>query len=68
MINVVVFVQLVPLTMDSSGKLGETAQKWANPPYDVYIQFWFFDVKNKDDIQQRGAKPNVEQKGPYGFR
>ncbi|XP_039606711.1 lysosome membrane protein 2a [Polypterus senegalus] len=40
---------------------------WENPPPPVYIQFFFFNVTNSEDILQ-GKKPSVTQVGPYTYR
>jgi hypothetical protein len=61
-------LQTVPLKKNSNGDYTETAQKWIKPPYETYLQFWFFDVVNADDVALRGARPHVVQRGPYGYR
>ena len=43
-------------------------KNWRNPPTPVYLQVRFFHVVNPDEIVKNGAKPQVEEKGPYTYR
>ncbi|XP_071321900.1 lysosome membrane protein 2-like isoform X2 [Trachinotus anak] len=40
---------------------------WKAPPPPVYMEFFFFNMTNVDDFLQ-GAKPVVNQVGPYTYR
>ncbi|XP_040885932.1 platelet glycoprotein 4 [Toxotes jaculatrix] len=48
---------------------GTTAyDNWVSTGANVYRQFWFFDVKNPQEVLQYGARPVVLEKGPYTYR
>lgn len=40
---------------------------WKNPPPPVYMEFFFFNVTNEDQILKAG-QPEVTQVGPYTYR
>ncbi|GCC34036.1 lysosome membrane protein 2-like isoform X1 [Chiloscyllium punctatum] len=40
---------------------------WKDPPVPAYLQFYFFNVENKQEILQ-GAKAIVKQLGPYTYK
>lgn len=40
---------------------------WEKPPVPVYIQFYFFNVTNPEEILQ-GEIPRLEEVGPYTYR
>lgn len=40
---------------------------WEKPPLPVYMQFYFFNVTNPEEILQ-GEIPRVEEVGPYTYR
>ena len=40
---------------------------WKNPPPPVYMEYFFYNVTNVKEILQ-GAKPEVNQVGPYTYR
>ncbi|XP_078581893.1 lysosome membrane protein 2-like isoform X2 [Branchiostoma floridae x Branchiostoma japonicum] len=42
-------------------------RRWKDPPYPIYMQFYFFDLLNKDEVLN-GAKPAFLEKGPYTYR
>lgn len=46
----------------------ESYTNWLDPPVPVYMQFWVFNVTNADDVVKKGAKPVVEEVGPYSYR
>ncbi|XP_014668287.1 PREDICTED: scavenger receptor class B member 1-like [Priapulus caudatus] len=46
----------------------ESFDIWKDMPVPIYMQFWIFHVKNPLEITRDGAKPSVEQKGPYTYR
>lgn len=41
--------------------------QWLNPPIDVYMSFYLFDLKNGDDFIN-GEKPKFQEVGPFVFR
>ncbi|XP_078667501.1 scavenger receptor class B member 1-like [Branchiostoma floridae x Branchiostoma belcheri] len=41
--------------------------RWKDPPYPIYMQFYFFNLLNKDEVLN-GAKPAFQEKGPYTYR
>uniref|UniRef100_A0A8D2ADE3 Scavenger receptor class B member 2 n=1 Tax=Sus scrofa TaxID=9823 RepID=A0A8D2ADE3_PIG len=45
----------------------ETFDSWKKPPLPVYIQFYFFNVTNPEEILS-GEIPRVEEVGPYTYR
>nr|XP_020472452.1 platelet glycoprotein 4 [Monopterus albus] len=48
---------------------GTTAyDNWVSTGANVYRQFWFFDVKNPQEVLQYGISPVVLEKGPYTYR
>uniref|UniRef100_A0AAX7UWY3 Platelet glycoprotein 4 n=1 Tax=Astatotilapia calliptera TaxID=8154 RepID=A0AAX7UWY3_ASTCA len=48
---------------------GTTAyDNWAASEIAIYRQFWFFDVKNPQQVVQEGAFPEVQEKGPYTYK
>lgn len=53
----------VPLT-----KTGTTGETWVDPPYEVTMYFYIFNVSNPDEIVMAGAKPSLVQHGPYIYR
>ncbi|XP_073333908.1 lysosome membrane protein 2-like isoform X2 [Pagrus major] len=42
-------------------------ESWKRPPPPVYMEFFFFNVTNVDELLA-GAKPEVTQVGPYTYR
>ncbi|KAK6494671.1 lysosome membrane protein 2-like [Huso huso] len=42
-------------------------EAWENPPPPVYMQFYFFDLRNPSEVLL-GETPFVEEKGPYTYR
>nr|BAM36398.1 CD36 antigen [Oplegnathus fasciatus] len=42
-------------------------ESWKTPPPPVYMEFFFFNVTNVNEFLE-GAKPEVQQVGPYTYR
>ncbi|XP_064637277.1 lysosome membrane protein 2-like isoform X2 [Lineus longissimus] len=42
-------------------------EAWLDPPVPILLQFYLFDVMNKDEIV-KGEKPVLRQIGPYAYR
>ncbi|KFQ37975.1 Platelet glycoprotein 4 [Mesitornis unicolor] len=43
-------------------------ENWLVPGSSVYRQFWIFNVLNPSEVLDEGARPKLEQKGPYTYR
>ncbi|KAM9388445.1 platelet glycoprotein 4 isoform 1-T2 [Phaethornis superciliosus] len=41
---------------------------WVVPGSSIYRQFWIFHVQNPSEVLDEGARPKLEQKGPYTYR
>ncbi|OXB76634.1 UNVERIFIED_CONTAM: hypothetical protein H355_010498 [Colinus virginianus] len=41
---------------------------WLVPGSSVYRQFWIFNVENPSEVLNLGARPKLEQRGPYTYR
>lgn len=42
-------------------------ESWKTPPPPVFMEFFFFNVTNLDQLMA-GGKPEVTQVGPYTYR
>lgn len=42
-------------------------KQWLNPPIDVFLSFYIFDLKNPKEFEN-GQKPMFEEIGPFIFR
>ena len=40
---------------------------WQKPSVPIYLQVWVFHLKNPRQVEE-GAKPDLEQRGPYTYR
>ncbi|KHJ46671.1 CD36 family protein [Trichuris suis] len=49
----------------SNGSKAEKA--WENPPYEMSMQVWFFNITNADEVMLYQAKPSLVELGPYGY-
>ena len=56
------FLQEITLTEGS-----RTFETWKSPPPPVFMQYFFFNLTNADEFLA-GAKPVVQQIGPYTYR
>ncbi|XP_063591608.1 lysosome membrane protein 2-like isoform X2 [Penaeus indicus] len=54
--------QMLTLSEDS-----KTLEAFLSPPVPIYMQFWFFNVTNPDAIRYHGAKPILQEVGPYTY-
>ncbi|KFP21562.1 platelet glycoprotein 4 [Egretta garzetta] len=43
-------------------------ENWLVPGSSVYRQFWVFHVQNPSEVLDNGARPKLEQRGPYTYR
>ncbi|KFZ51954.1 Platelet glycoprotein 4, partial [Podiceps cristatus] len=43
-------------------------ENWIVPGSSVYRQFWVFHVQNPSEVLEQGARPKLEQRGPYTYR
>lgn len=41
--------------------------KWSSNPYPLYLDFYFFNWTNPEDIFNKNIKPTFEEIGPYTF-
>jgi scavenger receptor class B protein 1 len=41
---------------------------WSEPPYDVFIDAFIFNVTNKDEFLAGKEKMKIEQVGPYVYQ
>ena len=41
---------------------------WKDAPVPMYINFYFFNILNTDDITKHHAKPILQEVGPYVFK
>ncbi|KJH49061.1 CD36 family protein [Dictyocaulus viviparus] len=51
---------------NGSKRLNSMTLKWIRPQYSMQQQIWLFDLVNEAEVI-RGAKPKVQQIGPYTF-
>ena len=49
-------------------KGGETFKSWQLPPIPVYVKFHIYNYTNVKDILAYGARPRVEEVGPFTYR
>ena len=45
----------------------EIYKDWLNPPFDIYMKYYLYNLKNGDDFQN-GSKPIFEEIGPFVYR
>ncbi|KFQ13802.1 Platelet glycoprotein 4, partial [Leptosomus discolor] len=43
-------------------------ENWLVPGSSVYREFWIFHVQNPSEVLEQGARPILEQRGPYTYR
>ncbi|KAG0723810.1 Lysosome membrane protein 2 [Chionoecetes opilio] len=44
-----------------------TFEAFVTPPIPIYMQFWLFNVSNPEEIRYTGAKPILQEIGPYTY-
>lgn len=49
-------------------KDGELYKQWVDPPIEVYISFYLYNLKNPVEFEKEGAKPVLEEIGPFVFQ
>lgn len=47
---------------------GEGFELWANPPVDVYLKVYLYNITNKEEFMAGKEKLRVQQVGPYVYR
>ncbi|KAJ6648620.1 Scavenger receptor class B member 1 [Pseudolycoriella hygida] len=50
------------------GDNGEIFNLWQNPPVDVYIKIYLFNITNAEEFMRGDEKMKVEEVGPYVYR
>jgi len=45
----------------------ETLESFISPPIPIYMQYYMFNLTNKDEVVNDGAKPKLQQLGPYTY-
>lgn len=45
----------------------DTFEAFVTPPIPIYMQFWLFNVTNPEEIRFNGAKPVLQEVGPYTY-
>ncbi|MFH4978760.1 hypothetical protein AB6A40_005469 [Gnathostoma spinigerum] len=56
------------LSASVDGRPSQSAFLWANPPTENTLNFYIFNVTNHDEIVYQGAKPSLQQVGPFAVR
>ncbi len=41
---------------------------WEEPPIDMYIKVYLFNITNSEEVLNNEAKPILQQCGPYTFK
>lgn len=62
---------LITLYIDTQIALTPNSQSyplWKDIPVPVYQKFYFFNVTNAQDVEQRGHKPLLEEIGPFTYK
>lgn len=69
-----IFIGVFPLIFHSiTSKIltlsedGMTLEAFLSPPVPIYMQFFIFNVTNPDAIRYHGAKPVLQEVGPYTY-
>ena len=44
-----------------------TYDEWRRPKIPIMTKFYFFNITNSKDVQKTGAKPHMQELGPYAF-
>lgn len=64
------FIPLYNSIVDSKLVLSDgssTYSAWVHAPIPVYMKFYMFHVTNPEEVVHYGAKPILEEKGPYVY-
>lgn len=73
-LGLIIYYALPPLIsfyIDTQISLTPTSQSyplWKDIPVPVYQKFYFFNVTNAQDIEQKGHRPILEEIGPFTYR
>lgn len=62
------FLQNIFLKKLVIAKGSETYEKWKQLPIPVYYRYYFFNVSNPLEIERSGAKPIVQEIGPFTYK
>lgn len=47
---------------------GDTWKKWQDIPIPIYMKFYIFNITNSYDVQTKGARPILQEVGPYVYQ
>ncbi|XP_053200469.1 platelet glycoprotein 4-like [Panonychus citri] len=46
----------------------ETYENWKQVPVPLYNRYYFFNIRNANEVERFGAKPELEEIGPFTYR
>uniref|UniRef100_A0A915ABW6 CD36 family protein n=1 Tax=Parascaris univalens TaxID=6257 RepID=A0A915ABW6_PARUN len=56
------------LTEGNDGMPSTSTFFWSKPPINAVMNFYFFNITNPDEVIYEGAKPSLQQLGPFAIR